>query len=130
MGKRKQKVRWYIEKFKQTFQGAFIPRLLAAALFLGLLIFLYGSALQTRAERQVIYEEALSQMEEGNFEDAIGLFSEASSYQDSKRYITYLQAVMFQKDSRYKEAARLFQSLGDFEDSSERAIDCENLIGE
>ena len=68
-------------------------------------------------------------MEEGNFEDAIGLFDEASSYQNSRRYITYLQAVMFQEDGRYKEAARLFQSLGDFEDSSERVMECKKLIG-
>jgi tetratricopeptide (TPR) repeat protein len=129
MEKRKQKVRWYIEKFKQTFQGTFIPRLLVAALFLSFLIFLYGSALQTRAERQIIYKEALTEMEEGNFEDAIGLFDEASSYQNSRRYITYLQAVMFQEDGRYKEAARLFQSLGDFEDSSERVMECKKLIG-
>lgn len=104
-----------------------IPKLLVAALFLGFLIFLYGSALQTRAERQVIYEDALSQMEEGNFEDAIRLFDAVSPYQDAQRYIPYLQAVIFQEDGRYKEAARLFESLGDFEDSSERAMDCENF---
>lgn len=84
------------------------------------IIFMFGEAIHDRKERAEVYEAAMVQMNEGNFEEAIEQFASISVYQDSQKYVTYLQAVMFQEDGRLKEAARLFGLLGDFKDSESR----------
>ena len=71
-----------------------------------------------------MYEPALVQMEEGNYESAIQAFSSIPDYQDSRELISrcwYLKGYVLENQGMAEEARQAYLSAGEYEDAAERA---------
>lgn len=81
------------------------------------------------------YERAIALMDEGNYEEAITVFTELGDYEDStikleecKNSLDYNKAVVLLAEEKFGEALTIFLSLGDYRDSVSKAKECENAI--
>lgn len=64
------------------------------------------------------YNRAGKLLSEGKYEEAVKLFEEISTYEDSSKMAMYAKAISAAEKGNYSLAVSGFQSLGDFKDSS------------
>ncbi len=73
------------------------------------------------------YDKATSLAAEGNYTEAITLFTELGDYEDSAEKVkecSYNNALALEKDEKFGKAAALFETLGDYKDSAIRNKVC------
>lgn len=102
----------------------------------------YGSyAEDTDSEKQdklnkEKYDNAISLYNSGEYEKALKIFKEISSYEDSSTYIEkinkqkYENAISLYNSGNYEEALKIFQEIYSYSDSSKYAQNCINEIKE
>lgn len=85
----------------------------------------YTSHLNTK--RELLYKDAKTLFDEGNYIDARSAFNQLGNYEESIYYYTtslqfikYNEAETFFDEGDYQKSAEIFESLGDFEDSPKR----------
>ena len=73
------------------------------------------------------YHQAVSMLDNGEYDEAQRLFSELGDYQNSPVLETnarYLKACDLIREKDYVQAESIFRELGDYKDSANRAEDC------
>lgn len=73
------------------------------------------------------YDKATSLAAEGNYTEAITLFTELGDYEDSAEKVkecSYNNALALEEDESFAKAAALFKALGDYKDSAIRNKAC------
>ena len=81
----------------------------------------------TGCGEQKKYEEAVSLMKEGKYEEAIAGFEEIIDYEDASDLINqckYSKAVSLMEDGKYEEAIAGFEEITDYEDSADLIKQC------
>ena len=70
-------------------------------------------------QKNMKYNDAIREMENGNYEEAISAFTEMSfeGYKDSDKYLVYAGALQKYDEGKYDEAIDEFELVYDFEDS-------------
>ena len=79
-------------------------------------------------ENEKNYNEAIEQMNKGNYDDAIDLFQKLDDYESSQAKLTeskYLKAKSYLADERYTDAKDIFEELGDYQDSVDFVQACD-----
>lgn len=84
------------------------------------------------------YNNAVSLMEAGQYEDAIAAFEAMDGYKDSEDQIAlchtgildreYRDAVALMEDGEYEKAIAAFEELNGYSDSSEKVLSCKTAI--
>lgn len=110
--------------------------LLAAELFDAISAF-RDSAARAEKCRQIAYDEAASQFNDGEYESAQRIYGQLKSYKDSEEQVqlcissikerenadAYAKAEKLLTEGKYDDAADAFKALGDYKDSSKRIED-------
>ena len=79
------------------------------------------------------YNKAVGYMENGQYTEAIALFTELDGYKNSEDMIAetkYLTAVEYMENGQYNKAAALFSELGDYKGSEGMISEIEDAISE
>lgn len=69
------------------------------------------------------YNNAISMMESGDYDNAIDAFEAIGAYKDAEEKITecqYKKAEAYFKDGKYKEASEIYEKISDYNDSKEK----------
>lgn len=106
---------------------------LSFALVLFVLIFLgafYGSAYRSRIHKTELYNLALEQIENNNYEEAIDILAPLGMFQDATRYIAYSEAMLLMEKENYSAAYDQFIQLEDFYESELRADEANNAMAQ
>ena len=74
------------------------------------------------------YNNAISILEAGNYEEAISAFDALGEYKDSTAYQQYSKAASLLEAEKYEEAVSAFEALGGFKDSAARADQAKDEI--
>lgn len=81
--------------------------------------------------RQAAYQEAISAMQDGEYEAAIALFQELGEYNGSAEMVQkcyneqkYQEAISAMQNKEYEVAVTLFQELGEYNNSAEMIQKC------
>lgn len=100
--------------------------------FISLGVFIMGAiminALHTRNVKETIYQEAIQQINSGDYNAAIEQLQTLDLYQDAKEYIQYAEALILEENEQYREAAKIFETLGDFVDSKDKLTEIEKEL--
>lgn len=95
----------------------FIVAIIMATIFIGL---------GWRYHNETIYIEAIGELKEGHYEEALELLYKIENYKDAEKligkaenYMKYNKAVDLFNGGNYDAAKKIFKKLGDFEDSEE-----------
>ncbi|MCR5067443.1 MAG: hypothetical protein K6A14_05240, partial [Erysipelotrichaceae bacterium] len=83
--------------------------LAAIVLITALVIFL------PNASKRKSYNEAIRQLKDGEYTQAIQTFSELGDYQKAPAYVKYCQGILRFNEGSYEEAGELFRSVGSLE---------------
>ena len=109
------------EKRRKRKRTALIIGICLAAVLAGVLIFLYA------VRPEMIYRDALAEMESGRYDAATGQFKRLDGYKDSEDKITEIENVLTYQDAEkalqskdYDTAETIFRELGYFSDSAAR----------
>ncbi len=81
------------------------------------LFFFYKNAWDIRLEREKQYENAWTEVEKKNYQNAIDILKELGDYQEVKKDITYLEALLLFSDEKFADAIDKFAELGEYRDS-------------
>lgn len=100
-------------------------------------ILFFGSALYSRSKLMGQYNDAIDQINTGEYAQAIPILEELGDYQDSYYYIQkannglrYQKALLLYDNKRYEEALAEFRDLGNFEDSEQYVNTLETILDE
>lgn len=77
------------------------------------------------------YKKAMTLYEEGNYEEAMVLFTELTDYEDSAQKVLdcrYMMAVDAYENREYASAIVIFTELRDYKDCEERILDCQYMM--
>jgi TolA-binding protein len=77
------------------------------------------------------YNNAVSMMEKGQYEEAVALFAELGDYKDSSKKISdcrYYGAIGLMEDGQYAEAIVIFENLSEYRDSATKLEECNIAI--
>lgn len=101
----------------------------------------FGLALWIKIEVEEKYNNAIAQLGEGNYQEAITILSELGNYKDApeklseaksleKKLEEYDRADDLLSNKQYMEAYKAFSDLGDYNDSKNKAQECLGLYGD
>lgn len=110
---------------RSTKKGNIITAVVVALLAILLVVLMIVGQAYENAKK---YNEAIEQMNKGNYDDAIDLFEKLEDYEDSQEKLTeskYLKAKSYLEDERYSDARDIFEDLGEYEDSDELVKICD-----
>lgn len=97
---------------KHKFHHIFILIAIIIALFS-----FYYRAWLIGQDREKNYNQAIQQMQAGNYQSALTLFEQIEEFKDSPKYIEYLDALLLFDGEQYEEAIAKFHQLGGFLES-------------
>lgn len=83
------------------------------------------NSIKEHKEKEAIYNQGITLMENGSYDDAIATFKKLKSYKDSSYRVTqsnYKKAISLIESGSYSDAIPILEKLGDFEDASEKLI--------
>lgn len=101
----------------------------------------FGLALWIKIEIEEKYNNAIAQLGEGNYQEAIIILSELGNYKDAleklseaksleEKLAEYDRADDLLSNKQYMEAYKAFSDLGDYNDSKNKAQKCLGLYGD
>lgn len=89
-----------------------------------LLTLLFWNADAVRRNREAVYDIAMGEFSDGDYQDAIDTLSPISEFKDSQKHILYSRAMILFANKEYEEAGELFSQLSGFLDSDYYKAQC------
>lgn len=89
-----------------------------------MLSFLFLNADGVRRNRENVYDVAIAEFSDGNYQEAIDTLSPINEYKDAQKRILYSEAMLLFTDGAYDKARELFLQLDNFLESDYYAQQC------
>lgn len=112
-----------------------MPIIIAVAAIAALVIGIAGFNAYSQSQRAAHYDEAVTLMQNGDYESAMALFEDLGDYQDApdrvnacEQAIAYQDATDLLDAGDYQAARDAFEALGDYNDAQDMVATCDKWL--